>query len=125
MTEAIPSAGKHGQEVKWVPVEQLLFDPENPRLEDEHSGLEQDQLAIILDELYDAREIAASIARFGYFPSEVLVGVETPDGIVIVEGNRRLTAVKGLALPELRANLSATKEWDRLATTAGDLGHIP
>src|SRR5690242_15086849 len=97
MTDGSSQGGLGHDSVKWIPLQDLLLDAENPRLEDEHAGLTQEELAIVLDELYDAREIAASIARFGYFPSEVLVGVQTPQGVVIVEGNRRLTAVLGLA----------------------------
>ena len=82
---------------------------------------------MLLDELYDAREIAASIAGRGYFPSEVVIGVigEDPDTVVVVEGNRRLAAAKGLAFPEFRRSMSEPAEWERLATVGREKGTTP
>jgi len=112
--------------VTLMGIDDLLFDPQNPRLEDEDRGASQDQLAALLDELYDAREVGSSIANFGYFESEVLVGVPAPEGkVTIVEGNRRLAAVKGLARSVVRAGYSSPKEWDRLAVLAADKAHVP
>jgi hypothetical protein len=113
--------------VRWLPLDQLLFDDQNPRLEDEDRGeTNQPELANLLDELYDAKEIAGSIANFGYFESEVLLGIPGPGAqVIIVEGNRRLAAAKGLASPEMRAGFSNPTEWDRLAQTALDKGHVP
>lgn len=112
--------------VQLIDIDELEFDPQNPRLEDEDRGATQDELAALLDELYDAKEVASSIANFGYFESEVLVGVRAANGrITIVEGNRRLAAVKGLARPAVRAGYSAPAEWERLAEVAAEKGHIP
>jgi hypothetical protein len=112
--------------VRFMGIDELLFDPQNPRLEDEDRGVSQEQLAALLDELYDAREVGSSIANFGYFESEVLVGVPAPQGkVTIVEGNRRLAAVKGLARPAVRAGYTSPKEWDRLAHLAAEKGHVP
>lgn len=112
--------------VQLIDIDQLEFDPQNPRLEDQDRGASQEELAALLDELYDAKEVASSIANFGYFESEVLVGVPSADGkITIVEGNRRLAAVKGLARAEIRAAYSAPAEWDKLAEIAAAKGHVP
>jgi hypothetical protein len=113
--------------VRWLPLEDLRFDPANPRLEDEDRGSGQEDLATLLDELYDAREVAASIAGRGYFPSEVLIGIagDEPGKVTIVEGNRRLAAAKGLAFPAFRAQMSEPAEWERLADLAAQRGNIP
>jgi hypothetical protein len=113
--------------VRWLPLDVLRFDPANPRLEDQDRGASQEDLAMLLDQLYDAREVAASIAGRGYFPSEVLIGIagDQPDTITIVEGNRRLAAAKALASPEFRRRMSEPAEWERLAASAEERGNIP
>lgn len=112
--------------VQWLPIDQLEFDAHNPRLEDDDRGIAQEELAALLDELYDAMEVAKSVANFGYFESEVLIGVRG-DGeqIVIVEGNRRLAAVKGLSRPSIRAAFSEPKKWEGLAQIAAEKGNVP
>lgn len=77
------------------PVDELKLDPENPRLpsyvdtSDPESVFRFLALSSSIDELINA------IGSNGYFDSEPLIGVRQKDGtIVIVEGNRRLTALK-------------------------------
>jgi hypothetical protein len=48
-----------------------------------------------------ALEIAESIAKRGYFPNEPLLAIHENGGTVVVEGNRRLAALKALHSPEL------------------------
>ena len=50
------------------------------------------------DDIYG---LAKDIADKGYFPTEVLIGVEDDGRQVIVEGNRRLAALKLLLSPDL------------------------
>lgn len=45
--------------------------------------------------------VAASIASRGFFPTEPLLAVEEDEEMVVVEGNRRLAALKGLREPSL------------------------
>ena len=111
--------------VQWIPIDRLEFDPHNPRLEDDDRGASQEELAAILDELYDAMEVAESIANFGYFESEVLIGVPGEgDQIVIVEGNRRLAAVKGIARESVRSAYSELGKWQRVAGIAAAKGNV-
>lgn len=87
--------------IKRISVTSLLLDTENPRLPQSGGALAQRQ---IVDELVthdNVYELAKDISGQGYFPTEILLGVHDNDQIVIIEGNRRLTALKLLINPEL------------------------
>lgn len=93
-----------------IPVGDLLFDPKNPRLAElglsktptQHEILEALWQSMAVD------EVAWSIAKNGFFPNEYLfVEVEDKKNFVI-EGNRRLAAVKLLLDKKLREKLKAT-----------------
>jgi hypothetical protein len=79
-----------------IPIEKLRLDPENPRLP---AFVERDPEAILsyltssaaVDELIDA------IGENGYFEAEPLIGVSDGDVVIVIEGNRRLTALKLLS----------------------------
>ena len=99
-------------------VRQLLLDPENPRLA---SGAEdnepQDQLALVrrLWEEMSVDEVAQSIGENGYYPQERLLVVPAAEAtrnneprFVVVEGNRRLAAVRLLLEDDLRQKIGAT-----------------
>lgn len=101
-----------------VPVEQLLLDPENPRLASVTLDLKQsqDELIKILWKEMDVKEIALSIAANGFFEEELLFVIPVdpnvksgPNAIfTVVEGNRRFTAVKVLLEEKLRRELNVT-----------------
>ncbi len=78
-------------------VESLSLDPKNPRLAQEYGPDEkpsQDELLRTLWRKMSVDEVALSIAANGYFPTEELHAVLEEDRLVVVEGNRRLAAVK-------------------------------
>lgn len=86
---------------KKLSVTTLLLDQQNPRLPQSGGALAQRQ---ILDELvtHDAvLDLGKDIAGQGFFPTETLLGVRDGDQVVIIEGNRRLAALKLLINPEL------------------------
>lgn len=89
----------------YLRVDDLLLDPENPRLVT--SGVpSQDQLLKMLYELESLDELASSFADNGYFAEEPLVVVPGDDGKwIVVEGNRRLATLKLLLDPSARATL--------------------
>ena len=80
-----------------IDIGNLLLDEKNPRLPSSRGRKQRDML------LYIARktsitEIMSAIAENNYFPGEPLVVLPTNDDkYVVVEGNRRLTA---LMLPQ-------------------------
>jgi hypothetical protein len=77
-----------------VPVDRLVLDPENPRLPSDLPRTPEAMLEFLAD-TSSIDEIISAIGSNGYFESEPLIGVPTAGNtIVIVEGNRRLTALK-------------------------------
>jgi len=94
-----------------IPTKDLVLDAHNPRLAE--YGISPDAspfdlLKTLWDEMAVA-EVAMSIAYSGYFQHEPLF-VET-DGsgkFVVIEGNRRLAAVRLLLEPDSRKKLRAT-----------------
>jgi hypothetical protein len=104
-----------------LPITSLLLDTQNARFPElyELDAMSQDQISVLIDKHYDPIQIARSIARHGYFESEPLIAIATQSegNFIVVEGNRRLTALKALASPELRALLTRqTKAWSSLPT---------
>ena len=88
-------------ETRKCSVTSLLLDTENPRLPQSGGAMSQRE---IISELvtHDAvSELAKDITTQGFFPTEVLLGVRDDDHIVVIEGNRRLAALKLLINPEL------------------------
>ncbi len=99
-------------------VDGLSLDPKNPRLAQELGPEEkpdQEALLQILWRRMSVDEVALSIAANGYFPTEQLHAVAEGDRLVVVEGNRRLAAVKLLRDPQLctRLKVRGLPELDR------------
>jgi hypothetical protein len=93
-----------------APVKELKLDGKNPRLAEYALGknLSQKELIKILWDKMAVDEVALSIASSGFWEYEPLfVAVEGGEKIVI-EGNRRLAAVKVLLSHEMRESVRAT-----------------
>ena len=89
-----------------LPLELLLLDPENPRLPEDILGEDQNELIEYVAGEYDSLSIAKSISLYGYFLSEPLIAIENEDDhYLVVEGNRRLAALKLLNDETLLDNL--------------------
>ncbi|WP_256837753.1 hypothetical protein [Ornithinimicrobium faecis] len=104
-----------------ITIRNLRLDPENPRLPAQLQGASQEDLAVDLDLGFEALTVAESIASHGFFASEPLLAipnVEESGTWVVVEGNRRLTALLGLANPEIRSQFPSADQWDELAMKA-------
>ncbi len=99
-----------------MPIQQLRLDPLNPRLPQAYQGRSQELLLECIAETYSAIEVARSIALHGYFPSEPLIVIsQSDDTYVVVEGNRRLVALKILADSTLANELDDADDWRALA----------
>ena len=103
-------------ETKIVPVlvSDLLLDPQNPRLASGSptKNLDQFELIKILWTEMAVDELVLSIAANGYFPEEPLFVIPArnkKEKYYVIEGNRRLAAVKILLDDELRKKLRITK----------------
>lgn len=100
-------------------LEVLHLDRENPRLPAQVDETDESGLLEYIAETYDAIEVARSIARHGYFESEPLIVTKQDDGTyLVVEGNRRLVAMRILADPSLADELDDADEWRELAEAA-------
>src|SRR5438477_4130101 len=82
---------------KSVPPEQLRFDFNNPRLTDEVGSLPstEDEMIDFFQRTADLDELLHSIAENGYLPfDDIVVVVIEPNVYRVLEGNRRLAAVR-------------------------------
>ena len=111
-------------QVDRIEVKQLLLDPDNPRLESVTTGTLQENLVKAMWKEMAVSEVALSIAENGFFREEPLFAIPAPKTFaahektlagdltkpryIVVEGNRRLTAVKLLTDDGLRARVRAT-----------------
>lgn len=83
-------------EEKRVAFGELLLDPENPRLPEELQGGSQEQILGYLRENAVLDELARSYLNNGFFPHEHLIATPDNGSYIVLEGNRRLAAVKVL-----------------------------
>ena len=89
------------------PTDDLCFDRHNPRLFLD-SDLDESDLVERLWKEFAVDELALSIASNGYFEHEPLFVAPEDGRLVVVEGNRRLAAVRILVDDKLRAKVGAT-----------------
>ncbi len=83
--------------LEFTSIDRLLFDSENPRLKvDRLENPTQKDLFELLWRDFAVDELAKSIAANGYFPYEPLFVYPVDGSYVVIEGNRRLAAVKAL-----------------------------
>jgi hypothetical protein len=92
--------------ITYLSIDDLIFDPENPRLPQslrKRKGEKTYENEVIewMMQYENIIELMGSIAEKGYFPAEPLLVVKSGDKFEVIEGNRRLTAVKILNNPEL------------------------
>ena len=93
-------------DVMDVQVSSLLFDEENPRLPSPNQGQRDVLRALAANQGTKLRALADDILVYGLDPSELMVvlRVESPDNrYVVLDGNRRLSALRVLENPDLVA----------------------
>lgn len=81
-------------QIDYIPYTQLKLDPQNPRLPEEKLGASTLELLELFEREYDLNELAQSYLENGFFTSEALI-VNRQNNVVL-EGNRRLAALKYL-----------------------------
>lgn len=88
-----------------VPVGLLAFDRQNPRL---ILSTEEPTEVDIIAQLYrseDLGELLQSIAANGYLDIEPLIVLKENEALTVLEGNRRLAAIRLLQTPELAGKI--------------------
>jgi hypothetical protein len=105
--------------IEYLKIDELNLDPKNPRLREDQHGLSQPELLNVMMD-WGLEEIAASIVENCFWAHEALIIVReklTPKAkqpsIVVIEGNRRLAAVR--LLLEARAGQPSSTRWRDLA----------
>lgn len=88
---------------KLIPVHELLLDPRNPRLAGMDLTLnDQEEILKVLWRDRAVNELVDSIAASGYWRHEELFACRESGKLIVIEGNRRLSAVKLLVDDRLR-----------------------
>jgi hypothetical protein len=100
-------------------VASLHLDKKNPRLGRETLARAPREIIQYLFEHDKALDVADSIATRGYFPNEPMLAVNEDGRLVVIEGNRRLAALKALREPGLLEGRLA-RQVERLARRISD-----
>jgi len=104
--------------IHYASLDELSLDPTNPRLGRNNAGRAVTQ-ARVLDLMMDWKldELATSFLESGFWPQEALLVVEEKlygkPALVVVEGNRRLAALR--YLHDALAGESASRKWEEIA----------
>lgn len=120
-------------DIQNKPLEQLLFDPENPRLASVGYGTSQQDLLKALYSEMAIDEIAWSISENGFFaeepllvvPARTIVSTAKATEYVVIEGNRRLAAALLLSKPALRRAVKAEDLPVAKPTRIAELSSLP
>ena len=96
-----------------VPVERLRLDRANPRLDGEAAEASDERIVARLYRAAELDELLQSIAANGYLDIEPLVvmraGDGDDDGLIVLEGNRRLATLLLLREPVLVSRIAAAE----------------
>jgi len=92
-----------------IPVPSLQLDPNNPRIPERQAPPTQPELIAELVANDGIYELAKDITEVGYLPDSSLIAVWENGKHIVVEGNRRLTALKLLISPTLAPSLVQSK----------------
>ena len=89
--------------IKEIEIERLKLDPKNPRLPE---SIARDQLSMLdyIAESTSIEELMDAIAENDFFPGEPIIVIPDGKDFVVVEGNRRLSAVILLNNPDKSSN---------------------
>ena len=130
MTKAAKSAKKTQivlPDPEMMKTKDLSLDPLNPRLTDsEFSVRDQDKILKRLWTEFNVAEIVDSIiASNAFWKHEPLVAVEEKGALLVIEGNRRLAAVKLLLSEEKQRAIGASAIPAISPELKNDLEHLP
>jgi hypothetical protein len=106
MASKVPQGG----ELRELTLDALRPDHQNPRFppQRQNSFSNDEEVLRYIDREFDSYHIADSIRRHGYFVAEPMIAMPSADSSTtntswtVLEGNRRLAALKGLADSERR-----------------------
>jgi len=79
---------------RTLSISELFLDPENPRLPNSLRNSSETEIIDFLLTEHSLIELMLAIGQNGYFQGEQILVVQSNNGYKVVEGNRRLAAVK-------------------------------
>ncbi len=103
--------------IETAELDELFLDAQNPRLgrRNVEAGLSQDEVLDLMKD-WALEELAVSFLESGYWPQEALIAVREPikkkSSLVIVEGNRRLAALK--MIQRTHDGIETSSKWKEL-----------
>lgn len=115
--------------IELVGIDRLLLDEENPRLPEDLVPRTQEKMIAYIASKGAIEDLMSSIGKNGFFVGEALVAYrnsnDRPNQLRIIEGNRRLTAVKLILRPSLYPNRPSIKELADSAKNKERLAQLP
>jgi hypothetical protein len=112
--------------VQLAPFGNLFLDNANPRLAELNLSIrEQDRILLWLWKNKAVSELVDSMLAGGYWRHEELFVSKEGGKLVVIEGNRRLAAVKLLMEPETRARLNIKADWNPSSEVIESLRELP
>ena len=107
MTNAVQSVGSIPfSSVVRVPVDWLVLDRRNPRLTTVTDDASDEEIIAQLYRSEDLAELLQSIVANGYLDIEPLIVLEENGTLIVLEGNRRLAAVRLFREPDLAVRIA-------------------
>ena len=107
--------------LKHASIGDLYLDHQNPRLgrHNIEANLSQEKILDLMKN-WTLEELAVSFLENGFWPQEALLvineGSDKKPKLIVVEGNRRLAALK-LLFEAKNGNLSSSKKWQEIASS--------
>lgn len=92
----------------------LDLDPKNPRLRRDEQGADQRHLLQVMIDRFKVEELAESIVKSGFIGFDPILAYNGENSVIVLEGNRRLAAIKLLLNPELAPEASV-RTWQALS----------
>src|SRR5262245_52751268 len=89
-----PTRIETGPEFRKVATEDVRFDPTNPRLGGDSSKSQEKLQTLLMGEPHFANLLIDSFVENGFIEYEPLVVRQSGNHFIVIEGNRRLAAVK-------------------------------
>ncbi len=99
------------KKIDYISADELSFDWNNPRISEFNLSpkAKDDEIIKILWDVMGVEEIVLSIKASGFFDNEPLIAVKENNKNIVIEGNRRLAAVKCILHPEYADSIGFNK----------------
>ena len=92
-----------------IDVQRLIFDEQNPRIPDGTSGQREAMLRLADYQGPKLLSLAAHVAANGLNPAQRFIVIPRGEDYVVLDGNRRLSALKALETPAAFPNLTSAQ----------------